>query len=73
MDYQVDPAKIPVPWGKIIGVNVAVTIIVAFVFNLAMNFILPSGIFTRVSELERKTAELQVTVEKFSGKIKIGN
>lgn len=73
MDYQVDPTKIPVPWGKIIGVNVAVTIIVAFVFNLVFSLVLPTGVFTRISELERKTAEMQVSFDKLFGKIKIGD
>ncbi len=73
MDYQVDPAKIPVPWGRIIAVNIVVTLVAAFLFNFAFDLLLPSGVFSRLKDLERKTAEMEVNFEKIFGKIKIGN
>ena len=73
MDYQQDPSQIKIPWGKIIGVNVLVTIVVAFVFNLVFSYMMPTSVFTRLKELEKRTAQMQVTLDKFTGKIKIGN
>jgi hypothetical protein len=73
MDYQQDPAQMKLPWGKIVAVNIVVTLVAAFLFNAAFDFILPSGAFARIKALEKATAELQVTVDKFSSKIKIAN
>lgn len=73
MDYQQDPAQIKIPWGKIIGVNVAITVIVAFLFNLLFSFIMPSSVFTRLKEVEKRTSDLQSNMDKLFGRIKIGN
>lgn len=73
MDYQQDPAQVKVPWGKIIGINIAITIVVAFVFNLLLTFIMPNSVFARLKELEKNSVEMQMNFDKIFGKIKIGN
>jgi hypothetical protein len=72
MDYQQDQ-NLKVPWAKIIVINIVVTIIVTFLFNAAIDFVLPTGAISRIKNLEKNTAEMQVSFEKIFGKIKIGN
>ncbi len=70
MDYQVDPAKLPVPWGKIIAVNAVITIILCLAFNLLFSLILPTSVYGRMSEMEKKNAEVQADLDKIFTKIK---